>query len=74
MRTHNSAGQASDSRHLETLLDIGPQYEPRAALDDKGYDSKSNGAELRLVRLAALSKPVQAASIRRFCHSTDKVC
>jgi hypothetical protein len=62
--------------HVKTLLDIGPQYEPRAALDDKGYDSKSNrnSAELRLVRLAALIKPVQAARIRRFCHSTDKVC
>jgi hypothetical protein len=26
---------------LETLLDIGPDIDPRAALGDKGYDSKS---------------------------------
>ncbi len=27
---------------LRTLLDIGPDLNPRAALGDKGYDSKSN--------------------------------
>ena len=35
---HLTGGEASDSRNFETLLDIGP----RAALGDKGYDSKSN--------------------------------
>jgi transposase len=39
---HLTAGEASDSRNFETLLDIGPDINPRAALGDKGYDSKSN--------------------------------
>ena len=37
-----TGGEASDSRNFETLLDIGPDLNPRAALGDKGYDSKSN--------------------------------
>ena len=37
-----TGGEASDSRNFETLLDIGPDINPRAALGDKGYDSKSN--------------------------------
>jgi hypothetical protein len=39
---HLTASEASDSRNFETLLDIGPDINPRAALGDKGYDSKSN--------------------------------
>ena len=39
---HLTGGKASDSHNFETLLDIGPDINPRAALDDKGYDSKSN--------------------------------
>jgi transposase len=39
---HLTGGQASDSRNFEMLLDIGPDLTPRAALGDKGYDSKSN--------------------------------
>jgi hypothetical protein len=39
---HLTGGEASDSRNFETLLDIGPGINPRAALGDKGYDSKSN--------------------------------
>jgi hypothetical protein len=38
---------ASDSRNFETLLDIGPDINPRAALGDKGYDSKSNRVAAR---------------------------
>ncbi len=34
-----SGTEVSDSTQLETSLDIGP---PRAALTDKGYDSKAN--------------------------------
>ena len=34
--------RASDSRNFETLLDIGPDINPRAALGDNDYDSKSN--------------------------------
>ena len=39
---HLTGGEASDSRNFETLLDVGPDINPRAALGDKGYDSKSN--------------------------------
>src|SRR3954471_3990139 len=35
-------GQASDSRHFSILLDLGPDIAPRAAIGDKGYDSKAN--------------------------------
>jgi transposase len=34
--------EASDSRNFETLLGIGPDVDPRAAVADKGYDAKSN--------------------------------
>ena len=34
-------------RNFETLLDIGPDINPRAALGDKGYDSKSNRVAAR---------------------------
>ena len=34
---HLTGGEASDSRNFETLLDIGPDLNPRAALGDKGY-------------------------------------
>jgi transposase len=39
---HLTGGEASDSRHFELLLDIGPDLTPRAAVGDKGYDSKAN--------------------------------
>ena len=39
---HLTGGEASDSRNFETLLDLGPDTNPRAALGDKGYNSKSN--------------------------------
>jgi transposase len=39
---HLTGGEASDSRNFETLLDIGPDITPRAALADKGYDAKTN--------------------------------
>ncbi len=39
---HLTGGEASDSRNFETLLDIGPDITPRAALADKGYDSRAN--------------------------------
>jgi hypothetical protein len=31
---HLTGGEASDSRNFETLLDIGPDIDPRAALGD----------------------------------------
>ena len=42
-----TGGEASDSRQFTTLLDIGPDVLPRAALADKGYDAKSNRAAAR---------------------------
>ena len=44
---HLTGGEASDSRQFETLLDIGPDVRPRAALTDKGYDAKSNRGAAR---------------------------
>ena len=44
---HLTGGEASDSRNFETLLDIGPDINPRAALGDKAYDSKSNRVAAR---------------------------
>ena len=37
-----TGGEASDGRHFETLLDIGPDIQPRAVICDKGYASKAN--------------------------------
>jgi transposase len=37
-----TGGEASDARHFEILLDIGPDIQPRAAICDKGYASKAN--------------------------------
>jgi transposase len=39
---HLTGGEASDSRQFETLLDIGPDIRPRAAITDKGYDAEVN--------------------------------
>jgi transposase len=41
---HLTGGQISDSTQLTTSLDIGPEIKPRAAMTDKGYDSKVNRA------------------------------
>ena len=37
-----TGGEAPDGAHFETLLDIGPDIQPRAAIGDKGYSSKAN--------------------------------
>lgn len=42
-----TGGEASDCTHFETLLDIGPDIAPRAAIADKGYSSKANRAAAR---------------------------
>ena len=39
-----TGGKASDARYFETLLHIGPDIKPRAAICDKGYASKANRA------------------------------
>ncbi|GAA4187091.1 transposase [Shinella granuli] len=43
-----TGGQVADTTRFETLLDIGPDITPRAALGDKGYSSKANRAAARL--------------------------
>jgi transposase len=48
---HLTGGEASDSRNFEILLDIGPDINPRAALGDKGYDSKLNREAARQRRI-----------------------
>lgn len=37
-----TGGEASDAKHFETLLDLGPDNDPRASIGDKGYSSKTN--------------------------------
>lgn len=44
---HLTGGEVSDSTQLQTLLDIGPDIRPRAALTDKGYDAQANRAACR---------------------------
>lgn len=39
---HLTGGEAHDSPQFETLLDIGPDIAPRAAVADKGYDAAAN--------------------------------
>ena len=42
-----TGGEAADAPHFETLLDIGPDIQPRAAICNKGYASKANRAAAR---------------------------
>lgn len=44
---HLTGGEVSDTTQLEISLDIGPDVRPRAAITDKGYDSKANRAACR---------------------------
>jgi transposase len=44
---HLTGGEVSDSTQLICSLGIGPDIRPRAALTDKGYDSKANRAACR---------------------------
>ena len=37
-----TGGQAADSPHFETLMDLGPDVRPRVIVADKGYDSAGN--------------------------------
>jgi transposase len=42
-----TGGEAADAPHFETLIEIGPDVRPRAAICDKGYASKANRAAAR---------------------------
>ena len=42
-----TGGEAADAPHFETLLDIGPDIQPRVVIGDKGYASKDNRAAAR---------------------------
>ena len=44
---HLTGGEASDSTQLVCSLEIGPDIRPRAALTDKGHDSKANRTACR---------------------------
>ena len=44
---HLTEGEASDSPQFAVLLDLGPDITPRAAVGDKGYDSKGNRSAAR---------------------------
>lgn len=48
----------SDSTQFETSLDLGPDIHPRAAITDKGYDSRGN-------RTAALERGNTPVTPRR---------
>lgn len=37
-----TGGEKADAPHFPILLDLGPDIAPRAAIGDKGYDSKAN--------------------------------
>ena len=37
-----TGGEASDARHFDVLIDIGPDIRPRAVICDKGYASQAN--------------------------------
>jgi transposase len=50
-----TGGQASDAHHFETLLGIGPDIQPRAAICDKGYASKANRQAARERGIAPVS-------------------
>ena len=47
-----TGGEAFDGRHFETLLDIGPDIQPRAVICDKGYASQANRDAARKRRIA----------------------
>jgi transposase len=42
-----TGGEKADAPHFTTLLDIGPDVTPRAAIGDKGYASRANRAAAR---------------------------
>jgi transposase len=42
-----TGGEASDSTHFKTLMELGPDIRPRAIVADKGYDSAANRASAR---------------------------
>jgi hypothetical protein len=59
-----TGGEAFDGHHFETLLDIGPDIQPRAVICDKGYASKANRDAARKRRIAPSfpTKPTKATS------------
>ena len=59
-----TGGEAPDGRHFDTLLDIGPDIQPRAAICDKDYASKAN-------RKAARARGI-APVIPRKANEKDK--
>ena len=60
-----TGGEAFDGRHFETLLDIGPDIQPRAVICDKGYASKAN-------RDAARARGIVPSSPTRLTKRTSR--
>jgi transposase len=42
-----TGGEKGDAPHFPILLDLGPSDDPKAAIGDKGYDSKANREQAR---------------------------
>ena len=59
-----TGGEASDTRHFDVLLDIGPDIQPRAVICDKGYASKANREAARARGIAPVipHKPMSATN------------
>ncbi len=51
-----TSGEANDSPHFETLLDLGPDITPRAAAGHKGYDAKANRQAISMTGILRLSR------------------
>jgi len=47
-----TGGEKGDAPHFPILLDLGPNADPRAAIGDKGYDSKANREAARKRNIA----------------------
>jgi transposase len=47
-----TGGEKGDAPHFPILLDLGPDTHPRAAIGDKGYDSKANREAARKRNIA----------------------
>ena len=59
-----TGGEASDARHFDILLDIGPDIRPRAVICDKGYASKANRQAARARGIAPVI-PAQSQRARQ---------
>ena len=59
-----TGGEKGDAPHFPILLDLGPSNDPKAAIGDKGYDSKINREEARNRNIAPIIPYKSNAKIR----------